>query len=267
MAGAETLKKVSISSKKLAIVGLTCGVAGVYLSGFSIIIPAVLIIPIFLWGADTVRRVASYGLGTGVPSIGNLATSMGILTALIGLKFQPAFGIAFAALAGLLYGVVISKFKVLEIPNFTRFMLELSVSSCLALLCLMSVIAGGYSLTGQNFMNAKLLPAVFSTGFIIIVYWVTSFGFFHPFNASLGAGERQARTLRVSIVLSGINMVLIGIARVGYLAIAGFPSYLEPFIVVSIGVIVWIYGLYALFKVSSKEAALVTWTGIPKPKR
>ncbi len=267
MGSVEALKKVSISSRNLAIIGLICGVAGIYLSGFSIIIPAVMLIPIFLWGADTVRRVASYGLGTGVPSIGNLATSMGILTALLGLKFQPAFGIAFAAVAGLLYGVIISKFKILEIPNFTRFMLELSVSSCLALLCMIVVIAGGYSLTVQNFMSERLLPAVFTTGFVIVAYWTTSFGFFHPFNASLGAGERQARTLRVSIVLTGINIVLIGVARVGSLALATSTILPEPFIVILIGGIVWIYGLYDLYRTCAKEAAVVTWTGIPRAKR
>ena len=39
-----------------------------------------------IWGADAVRRVASYGLGTGVPSIGLLALGMGIVAALFGLS-------------------------------------------------------------------------------------------------------------------------------------------------------------------------------------
>lgn len=267
MAESEGLKKVSISSRNLALAGIISGVAGVYLSGFSIIIPAVLTIPIFLWGADVLRRIAGYGIGTGVPSIGNLAASMGIITALIGLKFQPAFGIGFAAFAGWIYGVIISRFKILEIPSFPRFMLELSVSSCIALLCMITVIVGGYSPLLQNFMNAHILPAVFATGFVIIVYWTTGIGLFHPFNASLGAGERQARTLRVSIVITGMNVVLIGFARVGYTVLSGSATYYEPVIVVLIGIIVWIYGLYALFKASSKEAAMVTWTGIPRPKR
>jgi len=226
------------------------------------------VIATIVWGADTVRRIAGYGLGTGVPSIGNLATSMGILTALIGLKFQPVFGVAFAATAGLIYGTLISRFKILEIPHFKRYILELSVSSCLILMCLITVVAGGYSWLTGDYFSEKLLPSALATGLIIIVYWSTSMAIFHPFNACLGATERQGRTLQVAVVLAGIVIVLAGVARLGVTAMMATGTYLDAITVIVIGIVVWVYGIYVFLKVSMKETAAVTWTGIPpKPKR
>jgi tetrahydromethanopterin S-methyltransferase subunit C len=226
------------------------------------------VIPPIIWGADAVRRIASYGLGTGVPSIGNLATSMGVLTALVGFKFHPILGVAFAAIAGLIYGIIISRFRILEIPNFKRYIIELAVSSCLTLMCLTVIVAGGYSWQVGDYFTERLLPTIFATGFIIIAYWGTSVAVFHPFNASLGAGERQARTLRVAVILAGLNIVLAGIAMLGSLMMMSVATYLDALAVIIIGVVVWGYGLYDFLKVCMREAAVTTWTGIPpKPKR
>jgi tetrahydromethanopterin S-methyltransferase subunit C len=43
-----------------------------------------------VWGAEAVRRVAKYGLGTGVPSIGQIAMGMGIIAAMFGLAIVKA---------------------------------------------------------------------------------------------------------------------------------------------------------------------------------
>ena len=68
----------AVSSTMLLAVGIVGGLLCIYLSGFlgDVIGPvlagigAVLAI---IWGADAIRRVASYGLGTGVPSIGYMS--------------------------------------------------------------------------------------------------------------------------------------------------------------------------------------------------
>ncbi len=85
--GAAKLKYPPQTTIGLGIVG---GLVGIYLGA--------LISPLFsffggigaicaaIWGADAVRRVASYGLGTGVPSIGLLALGMGVVAALFGLS-------------------------------------------------------------------------------------------------------------------------------------------------------------------------------------
>ncbi|MGP3666917.1 MAG: tetrahydromethanopterin S-methyltransferase subunit MtrC [Candidatus Bathyarchaeota archaeon] len=257
----ETLKRVSVPPKHLAIIGLISGIIGVYGSSIHPVIAAVLVIPPALWGADAVRRIASYGLGTGVPSIGNLVTSMGILAALVGLKFQPIYGVVIAGIAGLVYGILISRFKILEIPNFTKYILELALGSSLILMCLLCAAVGGYTFTAE-FFNEKVMPNLLYTGFIIVIFWGSSFTVFHPFNAGLGGGERQARTLRIGVVVTGLNITLVGI-----IALA-ITTPLQAIPVIVAGVVVWIYGLYNFLHVCMREAASTVWTGIPpKVKR
>ena len=65
----------AVDSMHLLILGVVGGLLCIYLSGFlgDIIGPVLAAIGAVLaivWGADAIRRVASYGLGTGVPSIG-----------------------------------------------------------------------------------------------------------------------------------------------------------------------------------------------------
>src|SRR5690606_34963495 len=73
-----------------------------------------------VWGADAVRRVASYGLGTGVPSIGMLALGMGIVAALFGLSIGGIAGpiVAFivAAIIGAVIGALANKVIGMGIP-------------------------------------------------------------------------------------------------------------------------------------------------------
>src|SRR5665647_3174027 len=67
------------------------------------------------YGADAVRRVASYGLGTGVPSIAILSFGAGQIAVLLGLAVGMNYGIAvagpvivliLAAIIGLVNGVM-----------------------------------------------------------------------------------------------------------------------------------------------------------------
>ncbi|RLI28588.1 MAG: hypothetical protein DRO46_03805, partial [Candidatus Hecatellales archaeon] len=124
-------KKPAIKAEHLAYLGFASGMVGVYVSSFSPVLAAALAIPPILWAADAVRRMGGYGLGTGVPSIGNLSIGMGVLAAIVGLRFEPALGAGFALAFGFLYGVIIGKFKVLEIPIFTRVMVELPTGAAL----------------------------------------------------------------------------------------------------------------------------------------
>ena len=71
----------AVSSTTLLLAGVVGGLLCIYLSGFlgDVIGPVLAGIGAVLaivWGADAIRRVASYGLGTGVPSIGYMSLSV-----------------------------------------------------------------------------------------------------------------------------------------------------------------------------------------------
>ena len=254
-------RKVAIEPKYLIVLGSVGGVVGVYLGFLSPLIPAILAVLPIVWAADVVRRIARYGIGTGVPSIGNLAIGMGVLAAIVGLRFEPAIGLAFAACFGYLYGIIIGKFKILEIPVFTRCMTELPSGAALALMCLMSAIVGGYS---RGFFEANLIPNLFVTGFVAAIFWATSLAIAHPYNACLGPDERQGRTLKLAVGVAGIDITLAGIAALGVSqlspAIMSLPTALAMTVV---GLIVWVGGYYVFVKTSIGESAVVAWTGYP----
>ncbi|RLF17882.1 MAG: tetrahydromethanopterin S-methyltransferase subunit C [Thermoprotei archaeon] len=270
-------KKVTIDPNKLMVVGIVCGLVGVYLgvirSEVAGLISGVLAVPVVIWGADAVRRIASYGLGTGVPSIGNLSSGMGVLAALVGLAYQPILGVVLAALAGVIYGVFVAKFKILEIPRLPRYTTELAMAACLIIMCLTSSVIGyynpmpesGFIAPAENFEN--IFQALFATGFIAAIFWMTSVSILHPFNAGLGVGERQGRTLQIGIVTGGMALTLAGIARVGYLVM--FSPETSPmafplgYATIAAGAIVWIVGIVVLVRTASREAAAALWTGIP----
>ncbi|HIH86959.1 MAG TPA: tetrahydromethanopterin S-methyltransferase subunit C, partial [Methanosarcinales archaeon] len=121
---------------KIIAIGVIGGLAGIYLTmlnqTFNTTIFSVMgaIGSIFavVWGADAVRRVCSYGLGTGVPSIGMVALGMGVVAAIFGLILPetgilpiptilgPVISFIVAALIGLVIGVMSNKILKMNIP-------------------------------------------------------------------------------------------------------------------------------------------------------
>lgn len=261
---AEAERKVSISSKYLATTAIVVSLAGICLGIPSL--AALLAIPAIIWGADTVRRIASYGLGTGVPSIGNLSVSIGVLSSLIGLKYSPLLGALIATVTGFAFGIIISRFKILKIPRFPRLITELALAGYLTLTCLIVGVtkADLLPVLFSGMLSGDVVKALFWTGFIATIYWASTMAIFHPFNAGLGADERQGRTLRIAIVTSGVAICLSGIARFGNAGILGKPWMVnEAIIMVIAGGLIWIYGLVNLYSVCRSESASALWTGIP----
>ena len=75
----------AVSSTHLLILGIVGGLIGIYLSGMlnetiGSLFGALGAVCAIVWGADAIRRVASYGLGTGVPSIGYMSLSVGVIS-------------------------------------------------------------------------------------------------------------------------------------------------------------------------------------------
>ena len=77
-----------LNQNNLLILGIVGGLIGIYLSSLSTIgglISCLGGICAIVWGADAIRRVASYGLGTGVPSIGYMSLGIATVGSIAGL--------------------------------------------------------------------------------------------------------------------------------------------------------------------------------------
>jgi tetrahydromethanopterin S-methyltransferase subunit C len=78
-----------ISHTGLMGIGVIGGLIGIYVTPYNPVIGPLLAalggVCAIVWGADAIRRIASYGLGTGVPSIGYMSLAIGAIGAVAGL--------------------------------------------------------------------------------------------------------------------------------------------------------------------------------------
>lgn len=241
-------------------IGAAGGLIGIYLAHFLSSINPVFsffgglgAICAIVWGADAVRRVASYGLGTGVPSIGMISLGMGIVTALFGLSIGgvagPIVSFIAAAVIGAIIGVLANKVIGMGIPIMEQSMVEIAGAGTLAIIGLSTVIAG-------TFEYGAVIENVVSTGFIAMIFIIGGMGILHPFNANLGPDEKQDRTLSVGVEKAAIAMIIAGIA-------SSINEGLGPALVtVLIGLIIWYLAFTKYYGFVKRDAYAVVGTGL-----
>ena len=251
-------------------IGVIGGLAGIYLTmlnkTFDTTIFSVMggIGSIFavVWGADAVRRVCSYGLGTGVPSIGMVALGMGIVAAIFGLILPetgilpipailgPVISFIVAALIGLVIGVMSNKILKMNIPIMEQSMVEIAGAGCLVMMGLSACIAGSFA------FNDAILPSVVKDGYIALVFIGGAMTILHPFNANLGPDETQFRTLYVAIEKAALIMVIAGFASLTVI------DAVSASLTMLVGLLIFLVYFNKFIKSVYREAYKVVGTGL-----
>jgi len=260
----------ALDPKKLRMYGLVGSIVGIYLGAilnsalntevFSFI-GAVAAIFAVVMGANSVRRVCAYGIGTGVPSIGMLALGMGIIAVMFGLSVAETMGfgmlgpiitLVYAGVFGYIIGVLANKVIKFNIPVMEEGNSDLSMAGALAILGWSFAISGtlGY---------ADIVKDVLMSGYIAIIFIAGGLAILHPFNANLGPDEKQDRTLVNAIMVAGLAMVATGIAA---LMTQGLAAGLLQLI---IGFALWFYFFKMYYKLVKRDAAAVVGTGLLPP--
>ena len=256
--------------QKLRMYGLVGSIVGIYLGAilnsalntnvFSFV-GAVAAIFAVVMGANAVRRVCAYGIGTGVPSIGMLALGMGIIAVMFGLSMAeminfpwlgPIITLIYAGVFGYIIGVIANKVIKFNIPVMEEGNADLSMAGALAILGWSFAVSGtlGY---------ANIVSDVLMTGYIAIIFIAGGLAILHPFNANLGPDEKQDRTLVNAIMVGGLAMITTGI---GALLTQGLSAGLLQII---IGFALWFYFFKMYYKLVKRDAAAVVGTGLLPP--
>lgn len=256
--------------KKLRMYGLVGSVVGIYLGAilnsalnthvFSFI-GAVAAIFAVVMGANAVRRVCAYGIGTGVPSIGMLALGMGIIAVMFGLSVAETLGfgmlgpiitLVYAGVFGYIIGVIANKVIKFNIPVMEEGNADLSMAGALAILGWSFAISGslGY---------ADIVNDVLMTGYIAIIFIAGGLAILHPFNANLGPDEKQDRTLVNAVMVAGLAMITTGI---GALLTQGLGAGLLQLV---IGFAIWFYFFKMYYRLVKRDASAVVGTGLLPP--
>ena len=252
----------AVSSTMLLAVGIVGGLLCIYLSGFlgDVIGPVIAGIGAVLaivWGADAIRRVASYGLGTGVPSIGYMSLSVGVISALTGLAVAttlkmtiagPIAAFVIAVIIGAIIAIVATKIVGMKIPIMLQCTVEIAGAACLSILGFAVAISGSYEM-------AAILEHVVATGFIAVLFIMCTMAIQHPFNACLGPNEDQLRTLKCACSTAFLSMTITGLMSVT-------TGGLGWFVVFIVGLIGWIISFRAFVVASMNDAASTKWAGL-----
>jgi tetrahydromethanopterin S-methyltransferase subunit C len=241
--------------------GLIGGLIGIYLTPINPVIGPLLAalgaVCAIVWGADAIARVASYGLGTGVPSIGYMSLAIGIIGALAGLAGGIMIGATYAILApliGLVLAVILGGVVALigrriigmKIPVLIPCTMELAGASALSVIGFSAAIAGSY-------LMPAIVVSVVSTGFIGLLFIMNTMAIQHPFNACLGPNENRVRTLRLAASTAFFAMTITGI-----IALVSNKTW---WVIAIIGAIAWFISFRAFLASTEEDAASVAWTG------
>lgn len=255
---------------RIIAIGVIGGLGGIYLTMLNGILDTTIfsvmgaIGSIFavVWGADAVRRVCSYGLGTGVPSIGMVALGMGVVAAIFGLIIPetgilpipailgPVISFIVAALIGLVIGSMSNKILKMNIPIMEKSMIEIAGAGCLVMMGLSASIAGSFA------FNDAILPSVVSTGYIAIVFIGGAMTILHPFNANLGPDESQYRTLYVAVEKAALIMVIAGFASLTVI------DTVSAAVTMLVGLLIFLVYFKKFMKSVHREAYKVVGTGL-----
>jgi tetrahydromethanopterin S-methyltransferase subunit C len=260
----------AVSSELLLAIGIIGGLIGIYLTPINPLLGPVFAslgaVCAIVWGADAIRRVASYGLGTGVPSIGYMSLSIGIIGALAGLALAssplltglsivgPILALVLSVVLGLVVAILAKKIVGMKIPILERCTAEIAGAAALSVLGFSAAFAGSYDF-------GKILTLVIGPGYIALFFILNTLAIQHPFNACLGPNENQVRTLKLAGACGFLSMVIVGIITIGNPALTwgGIPASL---LISIIGLVGWVIFFKQYVLASFKEAASVKWTGL-----
>jgi tetrahydromethanopterin S-methyltransferase subunit C len=252
----------SVDPKMTAGIGIVGGLVGIYLTPIHPVIGPLLAalgaVCAIIWGADAIARVASYGLGTGVPSIGYMSLSVGIIGALAGLAggimlgsaytiLAPLLGVVLAVILGGVIALIAKKIVGMKIPVLVTGTMELTGAAAISVLGFSAAIAGSYAM-------APILKSVVATGFIGLLFILNTMAIQHPFNACLGPQEDRTRTLKLAGATGFIAMALVGLLGIG--------TSKAWWVIAIIGALAWFICMRMFMQASKEDAASVAWSGM-----
>lgn len=251
----------SVDPKMTAGIGIIGGLLGIYLTPINPVLGPLLAalgaVCAIMWGADAIARVASYGLGTGVPSIGYMSLAVGVIGTLAGLAggmmipgytiLAPLLGVVLAVILGGVIALIAKKIVGMKIPVLVTGTMELTGAAAISVLGFSAAIAGSYAM-------APILKSVVATGFIGLLFILNTMAIQHPFNACLGPQEDRTRTLKLAASTGFMAMAIVGLLGIG--------TSKAWWVIAVIGALAWFISMRMFMQASKEDAASVAWSGM-----
>ncbi|HOI58973.1 MAG: tetrahydromethanopterin S-methyltransferase subunit C [Methanoculleus sp.] len=212
-----------------------------------------------IWGTDTIKHLCSYGLGTGVPSAGMIALGSGVIAALFGATTgiaAPIVTIIIAAIIGAVAGVMANHVVRMDIPVMIISLTELAIVGAMTVLGLAAMACGTFEFIGMITGEISILGFAVETyefsliggSIIAVIFMLGAIAIQHSFNACLGPGERQDRTLMLAAECGFLSMITVAIISFAFI------GFIPALISLLVSVIGWIYTYTQYIALSKRDA-------------
>ncbi len=214
-----------------------------------------------IWGTSTIKRLCSYGIGTGVPSAGMIAFGAGIIAMLVGTKFgiaAPIAALIIALIAGAVIGFLADSVLNMKIPVMVQSLAELSIIGALVIMGFTAMATGDFTfgvlVTGEvAIFGLMTIPAAQASfiggGVTAVAFMLGAIAIQHPFNAELGPSNTQDRTLMLAAQCGFLSMIMMAVISFAFLAIGA------ALLGLLISVIGWGYTYAQFIELSKRDAA------------
>jgi tetrahydromethanopterin S-methyltransferase subunit C len=213
-----------------------------------------------IWGSSTIKRLCSYGIGTGVPSAGMLAFGSGVIAMLLATRFgiaSPIVALILGFVIGGILGYIANNILAMKIPVMIQSIAELAAVGAMVMIGFSAMATGSFTFNplsvvkvaaagglvssfGSSLIGGALLAGIFMLGALAIQ---------HGFNACLGPSEKQDRTLMLTAEVGFLSMIMVAIFSFAFI---GLFAVLISIIVSVAG---WYYTYAKYIELSKRDAA------------
>lgn len=212
-----------------------------------------------VWGTDTIKHLCSYGLGTGVPSAGMIALGSGVVGALFGATtgiLAPIVAIIVAAIIGAVAGVLANNVVRMDIPVMIISLTELAIVGAMTVLGLAAMTCGTFEFLGMITGTVVILGFAVQTyeasliggSIIAVIFMLGAIAIQHSFNACLGPGEQQDRTLMLAAECGFLSMITVAIISFAFI------GFLPALVALLVSVIGWFYTYTRYIALAKRDA-------------
>lgn len=213
-----------------------------------------------IWGSSTIKRLCSYGIGTGVPSAGMLAFGSGVIAMLLATKFgiaSPVVALVLGFVIGAILGYIANNILAMKIPVMIQSIAELAAVGAMVMIGFSAMATGSFTFSPLSVVPVEVLGATVNSfgasliggGIIAAIFMLGSIALQHGFNACLGPSEKQDRTLMLTAEVGFLSMLMVAIFSYAFLGLYAL------IINVIISVIGWYYTYAQYIALSKRDAA------------
>lgn len=220
-----------------------------------------------IWGSSTIKRLCSYGIGTGVPSAGMIAFGSGVIAMLLATKFgiaAPIVALVLGFVIGAIIGYIANNILAMKIPVMIQSIAELAAVGSMVMIGFSAMTTGSFTfnllavtrvvaVVGENAAavttSTAYITSLLGGGLIAGIFMLGALAIQHGFNACLGPSEKQDRTLMLTAEVGFLSMIMVAIFSLVYLN----PIALAISLIVSVAG--WYYTYARYIALSKRDAA------------